>query len=133
MKIRTAMLYALVILLLAGLTATAWYYWLIQGGSVLLPVFVSLLSLSLAVYGLIKTAWQTEPDVQQLQRQQQRRELRHYLKQTGRRLRHSGGAPRWHRSRSRSVIRRVIRWSVSAHRRGLQVTVAGRVPGSWCA
>lgn len=94
MKIRTAMLYALVILLLAGLTATAWYYWLTQGGSVLLPVFVSLLSLSLAVYGLIKTAWQTEPDVQQLQRQQQRRELRHYLKQTCRRLRRSGGVSR---------------------------------------
>lgn len=94
MKIRTAMLYALVILLLAGLTATAWYYWLTQGGSVLLPVFVSLLSLCLAVYGLLKTAWRAELDVQQLQRQQQCRELRHYLKQTGRRLRRSGGAPR---------------------------------------
>ncbi|MBW5407041.1 ImcF-related family protein [Morganella morganii] len=95
MKIRTAMMYALVILLLSGLTATAWYYWLTQGGSVLLPVFVSLLSLCLAVYGLIKTAWRAEPDVQQLQRQQQCRELRHYLKQTHRRLRRSGGAPLW--------------------------------------
>lgn len=94
MKIRTAIVYALVILLLTGLTVTAWYYWLTQGGSVLLPVFVSLLSLCLAVYGLIKTAWRAEPDVQQLQRLQQRRELRHHLARTYRRLRRSGGAPR---------------------------------------
>ncbi|MEM8072407.1 ImcF-related family protein [Morganella morganii subsp. sibonii] len=99
MKIRTAIMYALVILLLTGLTATAWYYWLTEGGSALLPVFVSLLSLCLAVYGLFKTSWRPEQDVKQLQRQQQRRELRRYLHQTRRRLRRSGGAPRWDRRR----------------------------------
>ncbi|MEQ5196997.1 hypothetical protein, partial [Klebsiella pasteurii] len=82
MKIRTAIMYALVILLLTGLTVTAWYYWLTEGGSALLPVFESLLSLCLAVYGLFKTSWRAEPDVQRLQRQQQRRELRRYLHQT---------------------------------------------------
>lgn len=38
MKIRTAIMYALVILLLTGLTATAWYYWLTEGGSTMKPV-----------------------------------------------------------------------------------------------
>nr|WP_172602580.1 hypothetical protein [Morganella morganii] len=42
-------------------------------------IMYALLSLCLAVYGLIKTAWRAEPDVQQSQRQQQRRELRQYL------------------------------------------------------
>ncbi|KJF75872.1 hypothetical protein UA45_21460 [Morganella morganii] len=110
-----------------------------------------------------KTTWRAEPDVQQLQRQQQRCELRRYLQQTCRRLRRSGGVSRRDPSRistywllcedlpqAQSCMRQHGFTPVAleqepfcyqAGNRVVRVSTpawltgdgAGKVPGSWCA
>ncbi|OBU08165.1 hypothetical protein AYY16_02050 [Morganella psychrotolerans] len=62
MKIRAVAGFITVILILGGLNITAWYYRATQGGSILLPVLVTLLSVSFAVYILIKTAFRSATD-----------------------------------------------------------------------
>ncbi|HCM61803.1 MAG TPA: hypothetical protein DIT05_04540 [Morganella sp. (in: Bacteria)] len=94
MKIRAVAGFITVILILGGLNIMAWYYRATQGGSILLPVLVTLLSVSFAVYILIKTAFHSATDEKKLQRLQQRRAYKMHWRRLIRQLRRSGGAPR---------------------------------------